>query len=125
MTLLYVLNFTIYTGEEPLIVIAPTDPITATSECWWARMAESLDGGDAVGVDEALALFEEGRCLNVEIYNKFYGGGQRGIVEDVCVNPEDYGCPTDELRHANAGNCLRVTPSALPSVQSMCGPLSP
>ena len=125
MTLLYVLNFTIYTGEEPLIVIAPTDPITATSECWWARMAESLDGGDAIGVDDALSLFEEGRCLNVEIYNKFYGGAQRGIVEDVCVNPEDYGCPTDELRHANAGNCLRVTPSALPSVQGMCGPLSP
>lgn len=124
LTLTYVLNFTVYSGERPLVVIAPSDPVTIESECWWARMTEALDGGDAAGVNDALALFQDGRCLNVEIYNKFYGGAQQGIVEDVCVDPSDYGCPTDGTVHATGG-CLRVAASALPTVASMCGPLSP
>jgi hypothetical protein len=124
LALTYVLNFTVYTGEAPLVALAPVDPVTIETECWWARMAEALDGGEKAGVDAALALFQEGRCLNVEIYNKFYGGGQRGIDEDVCVDPADYGCPTDGVVHARGG-CLRVAESALPTIASMCGPLSP
>ena len=124
LSLIYVLNFTVYSGEAPLVLLAPTDPVTIESECWWTRMAEALDGGDAAGVNDALALFQEGRCLNVEIYDKFYGGAQSGITADVCVDPSVYGCPTDGTVHP-VGGCLRVASSALPTVASMCGPLSP
>lgn len=121
LTLQYLLNFTIYTGQRPLIVLAPTDPTTVMTECWWHRMNEALNGGSAAGVDQALDLFESGRCLNVDIYNKFYGGEQE-LRGDLCVDPADYGCPSDGARHARGG-CLRVDPELLPTISSMCGPL--
>jgi hypothetical protein len=121
LTLQYLLNFTIYTGQRPLIVLAPTDPTTVMTECWWHRMNEALNGGSAAGVDQALDLFESGRCLNVDIYNKFYGGEQE-LRGDLCVDPAEYGCPSDGARHAGGG-CLRVDPELLPTLSSMCGPL--
>lgn len=122
LTLQYLLNFTVYTGQAPLVVLAPTDPVTIMTECWWHRMNEAMAGGAAAGVDDALQLFEEGRCLNVEIYNRFYGGEQV-LPGDECVDPADFGCPSDGVRHGNAGRCLRVAPELMPTITSMCGPL--
>jgi hypothetical protein len=122
LTLQYLLNFTVYTGQAPLVVLAPTDPVTVMTECWWHRMNEAMADGAAAGVDDALELFEDGRCLNVEIYNRFYGGEQV-LPGDECVDPADFGCPSDGVRHGNAGRCLRVNPNIMPTVSSMCGPL--
>ncbi len=122
LTLQYLLNFTVYTGQAPLVVLAPSDPVTVMTECWWHRMNEAMAGGAAAGVDDALELFEEGRCLNVEIYNRFYGGEQI-LPGDECVDPADFGCASDGVRHGNAGRCLRVAPDLMPTITSMCGPL--
>ena len=107
LTVAFVGNFTLYEGPSRLVdnaryIPAGTvltnagtgscDTNAQTTECRYHRILRALVAGRIRdNIESAVELYSGSKCLMIDVYNRYYGGGAV-IPTDGLIDPAEYGC---------------------------------